>query len=67
MSHPIKINTAVRECLDSLPPGDSPIAHLATFVAQLRADPCWTDYEVKDVELAVRRMLASMVNGSSQI
>jgi hypothetical protein len=61
VSHPIKINTAIRECLDSLPTASSPIAHLAAFIAQLRADPCWTDYEVNEVEIATRRILANMV------
>jgi hypothetical protein len=63
VSHPVKINTAIRECLDGLTPGASPIAHLAAFVERLRKDPCWTEYEVNEVETAVRRILANMVNG----
>ena len=61
MSHPAKINTAIRECLDTLRPGWSPIAHLAAYLERLRADPQWAEYEINEVDAGVRRILADLL------
>lgn len=53
-----KIIAAIRNCLDSLPPDQSAISHLVTYLDRLRADPSWTETEVQDVDAVVRRVLA---------
>jgi hypothetical protein len=62
VSHPAKINSAIRECLDDLLPGLLPVAHLANFLERLRADPKWSEYEINEVDAGVRRILADLVD-----
>jgi hypothetical protein len=61
MSPTARINTARRECLDALPPGRSPLAHLASFLEPLRDDPGWIEAEIREVESTVRRILTTLI------
>ena len=61
MSHTARINTAIRECLDSMEPDRSPLAHLVTFLEPLHNDPGWTEAEIRDVESTARRILTTLI------
>jgi hypothetical protein len=60
-----RINAAIRECLDTFEPGRSPIAHLAAYVERLRNDQSWTERDIREVELAVRRIFAKMTGSDT--
>lgn len=64
MSKADRINDAIRECLDGCYRAQIPLAHLAEYVAKLRADPSWREAEVVEVEVAVRQMLKGIAGGS---
>jgi hypothetical protein len=55
------INAAIRDCLDGIRPAESPLAHLAAFLDGLRADPTWTEDEIREVESALRRILTTLI------
>jgi hypothetical protein len=59
-----KINTAVRECLQQCYGSKDSIAALADFVAKLKDSVGWDAGEIHAVELAVLRMLGSIVHGA---
>lgn len=52
------ITHAVRTCLTQCYSSSDPLATIAMFTAQLRADPAWTDQEVWVVETNVLRLLS---------
>jgi hypothetical protein len=56
VSSEARLNAARRDCLDSLQPGWSPIEHLVAYY------PAWTDEEIKEVEVRVRRILRQLVD-----
>ena len=61
MQSTYKINAAIRSCLDSIPHGGMPLAHLAAFIEQLKSDHILTADEIREVETTVRRILTTLV------
>lgn len=59
------ISTAIRECLDSLRPGWSPIAHLAAFREGLRCGG-WLEQDIIAVDSAVRHILVRVVDSRQE-
>jgi hypothetical protein len=57
-----KINAAVRACLESVPHGGSPLAHMAAFIETLKTDHKLSDEEVREVETVVRRILTTLID-----
>jgi hypothetical protein len=57
----LKLNTAIRACLDRCYKADSPLVALASFVAELRRRPQWREAEIDEVESTVRRILQAVV------
>jgi hypothetical protein len=57
-----KVNRAIRRCLTHCRQSPAPIVSLAEFLDDLRADPAWREAEIHMVEVAVRRILAQLVN-----
>lgn len=57
----LKINTAIRACLDRCYGAESPLAAMAQFLADLRRRPEWKQAEVEEVEVTVRRILQAVV------
>jgi hypothetical protein len=57
----VRINAAIRACLDTLGPGRPPLAHLATFLHSLRQDPKFSDADIREVEATVRRILSELI------
>jgi hypothetical protein len=49
-----KINSAINQCLDEFYASRKQPASLARFIAGLRTDPNWEEWEVREVEEAVR-------------
>jgi hypothetical protein len=56
-----KINAAVQRGLNLCRQSVAPIVSLALVIDELHADPSWTDKEVREVEVALRRILARIV------
>lgn len=56
--HSQQITHAVRTCLTQCYSSSDPLATIAMFTTQLRADPAWTDQEVWVVETNVLRLLS---------
>jgi hypothetical protein len=56
-----KINAAVQRGLTLCRQSVAPIVSLALVIDELHADPSWTDKEVREVEAALRRILARIV------
>jgi hypothetical protein len=57
-----RINAAIRACLQRCYGPRPPLSCLAEYVAELRADPAWTDREIGEVERAVHRILKLIVD-----
>jgi hypothetical protein len=57
----LKMNTAIRACLDRCYKVDSPLVELAAFVADLRRRSDWRESEIDEVETTVRRILQAVV------
>jgi hypothetical protein len=57
-----KINAAVRDWLDQLQPGGSPLAHLAAQIEKLKQDQDWSADEISSFESTARRMLIRLMN-----
>jgi len=62
MTNSERINAAIRSCLESCYESQVPLACLAEYVANLRADPLWRDADVHEVEVTVRQLLKQIVN-----
>jgi hypothetical protein len=56
-----KINRAVLAALAACRSSIAPIVSLALAIDELHADPSWNDDEIRQVEGAVRRILARIV------
>jgi hypothetical protein len=54
------IRAAVKDCLARCYRGNTPLGELAAFLAELRARD-WSSEDVRNVESAVRRVLAGVV------
>lgn len=67
MSDQTRINAAIRECLDALRPGWSPLAHLAAYLERLRSEPGWSEQEIIEVETAVRRIVVAVIDDGEAI
>ena len=61
-----RINEAVRECIARCCQQPNPLACVAETMARLRADPAWTEADVREVELAVQRILTRMAGDDDQ-
>ena len=57
-----KINAAIHDCLNECYKSDNPLAVVATFVGRFRADPTWTESEIEDFEVAIRRILKALMD-----
>ncbi len=57
-----KVNRAIERGLDLCRHSVAPIVSLAQVIDDLHADPSWTDGEVRQVETALRKMLARIVH-----
>lgn len=52
-----RIHIATQECLQRCNKSASPLAELSAFSERLRAEPGWTEPEIRDVEVRVLRLL----------
>jgi hypothetical protein len=57
-----KVNAAVERGLSLCRHSVAPIVSLAQVVDELRADPNWTSGEVRQVEMALRKILVRVVS-----
>ena len=60
---PEAIQEAIHACVAECQIHPQPLACLAGFIEQLRADPGWTETEIAQVETATRRILARLLGG----
>lgn len=60
---PEAIQEAIQACVAECQIHPQPLACLAGFMEQLRADPAWTETEIVQVETATRRILARLFGG----
>jgi hypothetical protein len=58
----MKINAAVRECLEQCRESDQPELSLAVFALTLRGDSGWEEAEVEYFESSVRRAFGSRLD-----
>lgn len=58
-----RINAAVRNCLQQCYRSKDQIATVAAFIEHLKDSIGWTNSEIRSVELAVLRILGSVVHG----
>lgn len=49
-----KINSAINHCLDEVCGTSDQAARISEFLSALRADPNWSEWEILEVEEAVR-------------
>jgi hypothetical protein len=56
-----KINDAIQNGLRSCRNSAAPIVTLAQIIDGLHADPTWTADEVRQIERALRRVLAQLI------
>jgi hypothetical protein len=60
----LKINAAVRECLDQCYASPQPLGALASYLVNLSGKPGWEQEEIDAVETGVMRMLAALSSPS---
>ena len=60
----LKINAAVRECLDQCYTSPQPLGALASYLVNLSGKPGWDQDEIDAVETGVMRMLAALSSPS---
>jgi len=59
-NHAAKVNSAIQRGLTLCRHSVAPIVSLAQIVDELHADPTWTPREVRQVEIALRKILARL-------
>jgi len=52
-----KVESAVRDCLDECRDSQTPFTQLAHWLDRLKADPTWSDGELRDFQVRVVRDL----------
>ncbi len=52
-----KVESAVRECLDECRDSQTPFTQLAHWLDRLKADPNWSDVELREFQVRVVRVL----------
>jgi hypothetical protein len=62
---PLKINAAIRACLDECLEADAPLVCLAASIERLEADPNWTTQEIREVQARAVRILTRLAAGDS--
>lgn len=63
----LKINTAIRQCLDRCYSASDPLAAMAECLDELRENPEWRLAEVDEVECTVRRILQAVVQRQHEV
>ncbi len=56
-----KIRSAIKDCLTRCYGGGTPLGIIAEFAGELR-DSGWNETDIRQVELAVRRVLSGVMN-----
>jgi hypothetical protein len=59
---PDHVQEAIRDCVARCRTHAQPLTCIAEAIGELRADPNWTDAEVTQVEMAVRRIIARLID-----
>ena len=62
-----KVNLAIRRGLARCRGSVAPIVELARYLDDLHCDPAWNSAEIRIVEMAIRHILAKVVNPDSAL
>jgi hypothetical protein len=57
----VRINDAIRSCLERCYGDKTPLATVAKFLSELRRHPKWSEAEVEEVQTTVLKMLSLIV------
>lgn len=58
----VKVSRATQDCLSRCYVSSVPLATLAVYVGELRADPAWQEADIDLVEHSVLRVLSQVVS-----
>ena len=57
----VRINDAIRSCLERCYGDKTPLATVASFLSELGRDPTWREAEIEEVQSTVLKMLSLIV------